>query len=154
MWKRWNEPLSRAILFVLALAGPRIPLAASDAAAIAAAKRTDVHRIEPSLPKQAFEKWLRGATGAHAEIHWEVNDCGEQTGNPSVDKGRDLPMCAEAQVALAGNRRLSVSLAVGVFRGGVGSGPAGLAFAVITERDGSLRWVESLSRLREAIAAR
>jgi len=88
------------ILFAAALASPQPPLKASDAEAIATAKRTNVRQIEPSLPNRAFEPWLRGVTGARTEVRWEVNDCGEQTGDPALDKGRDFPMCAEAQVAL------------------------------------------------------
>ena len=141
------------IFFVLALAILRTPLQASDAKAIAAAGNTSVRRIEPSLPNQAFARWLRDLVGAQAEIKWEVNDCGEQTGDPASDKGRDFPMCAEAQVALAGNRRVSVSLSVGTFKTGVGTGPASLAQAVIIEPDGTLHWFKSLSKLREAMQA-
>ena len=139
------------LVFAAALAGSRTPLEASDAEAIAAAKSANVRQIEPSLPDQAFVQWLRGVAGEHAEVKWEVNDCGEQTGDPALDKGRDFPMCAEAQTSLGGNRRLSVSLSVGTFKTGVRKGPASLVSVVITEPDGSLHWVKSLSRLREAV---
>jgi hypothetical protein len=141
------------ILFALALTSPQSPVEEVEAKAIEAAKSTNVHQIEPSLPNKAFEEWLRAVTGTQVDIKWEVNDCGEQTGDPSLDKGRDFPMCAEAQVTLRGNRRLSVSLSVGTFKNGVRTGPASFAFATITESNGSLHWVKSLSRLREAIKA-
>ena len=148
---------SFVILFVLApaiaMASPQNPVDPIDAKAIEVARKTNVHQIEPSLPNRAFAQWLRDVAGTQTDIKWEVNDCGEQTGDPSVDKGRDFPMCAEAQVVLSGNRRLSVSLGVGTFKSGVRTGPASFAFAVITESDGSLNWVKSLSRLRGAIEA-
>ena len=34
--------------------------------------------------------------GGGAPIKWEVNDCGEQTANRASDRGRDSPMCVEA----------------------------------------------------------
>ncbi len=27
-----------------------------------------------------------------------ITDCGEQTGNPEIDKARDLPLCAEVEL--------------------------------------------------------
>lgn len=130
-------------LFVLALQ-------AQDTKPIEIAKNTNVRQIEPSLPDQAFAPWLRGVVGAQAEVKWEVNDCGEQTGNPALDKGRDFPMCVEAQVNLVGKRRLFVSLSVGTFKNGAKNGPASFRHAVIMEPDGSLTWVKSLSRLPAA----
>ena len=140
-------------LFVVALARSQSTVEQVEAKAIEAAKNTNVHQVEPSLPNQAFAEWLRGVAGTHIEIKWEVNDCGEQTGDPSWDKGRDFPMCAEAQVALGGSREVSVSLSVGTLKNGVSTGPANFSSAVITESHGSLNGVMSLSRLREAVKA-
>jgi hypothetical protein len=139
------------ILFVLALNSQQSALQAINAKAIEAAKNTDVHQIEPSLPSRAFARWLRDVAGPQAEISWEVNDCGEQTGDPSLDKGRDFPMCAEAQVTLGGKRKLHVVLPVGTFKTGIRTGPASFFYAVIVEMDGSQTWIKSLSRLPEAI---
>ena len=141
------------ILFALALTSPPGPLEQVEVKAIEAARNSNVHQMEPSLPYKPFEKWLRGVVGTQVDIKWEVNDCGEQTGDPSLDKGRDFPICAEAQMALGENRRLSVSLSVGTFKNGVATGPARFSSAVITESHGSLNGVMSLSRLREAVKA-
>ncbi|MGD0201796.1 MAG: hypothetical protein ABSD27_13680 [Bryobacteraceae bacterium] len=141
------------ILFVLALNTPQSAPQARDAKAIEKAKHTNVHQIEPSLPNRAFAQWMRDLAGTQAEIKWGVNDCGEQTGNPALDKRRDLPMCVEAQVTPAGKRKFSVGLSVGTLHTGVKTGPAGFAYAVIIEPDGSLKWVKSLSRLREELRA-
>ena len=136
---------------VLALSGLQAGLQARDAKAIAAAKNTSVHQIEPSLPNKAFSVWLRNLVGPKAHIQWEVNDCGEQTGNPESDKGRDFPMCAEVQVELAGKRKLSISLSVGTFKTGAHAGPARFFYAFILQPDGSSRLINKLSQVPGAI---
>lgn len=123
----------------------------TDAKAIEVAKNTNVRQIEPSLPNKKFDQWLQDVVGAQAETKWDVNDCGEQTGNPELDKGRDFPMCVAAQVTLEGKRTLHVLLPVGTFKTGVGTGPAGFFYAVIVEPDGSQTSIKTLSRLPEAI---
>ncbi len=35
--------------------------------------------------------------GPDQSYTWELNDCGEATGNPEVDRQRDMPMCIEAR---------------------------------------------------------
>ena len=144
---------ANVFVLVLALNSPQAGSQARDAEAIEAAKNTSVRQIEPSLPDKAFAVWLRNLMGAQADIKWEVNDCGEQTGNPLLDKGRDFPMCVEAQVTLGEKRRLFVILSVGTFKTGVKSGPARFFYAVILEPDGSRNWVKNLSGVPEAIKA-
>ena len=92
--------------------------ASPQAAAISKAKKTIVRDLDNALPPVAFEPWLRGLVGSQAELKWEVNDCGEQTGT-AADRGRDLPMCAGVQVGISGRRRLSLSLVVGSENRGV-----------------------------------
>ena len=135
------------ILVLLALSSQQ----SSDAKAIEAAKNTNVHQIESSLPDKKFEQWLRDVAWAQAETQWEVNDCGEPSGDPALDKDRDFPMCAEAQVTLDGKRKLHVLLPVGTFKTGVRTGPASFFYAVIVALDGSQTWIERLSQLPEAI---
>jgi hypothetical protein len=142
-----------SVVLVLIFSMFQTTIAASDAKAIEAAKTTIVRRIEPSLPNKPFEKWLRELVGSQAVIRWEVNDCGEQTGNPSLDKGRDFPICAEAQATLSGNHKLVVSLSVGTSKSGVRSGPATFCYAALIRPDGSHNWVKSLAQLPEAIEA-
>ena len=69
------------------------------------------------MPSVSFEKWLRVEAGADAEFHWEVNDCGEQTGTPA-DRDRDFPMCVEVQAVMKDRRTIVVSVAVGTFEKG------------------------------------
>ncbi len=122
----------------------------ADAAAIRAAKSAIVRSMDSSLPSTSFEVWLRSAVGARAETKWEVNDCGEQTGNPKEDQGRDFPICAEARVTMSGKRTLSVSLAVGRLKGGV-SGRPGFWSAYIQSADGSVQWIKSLAAVAETL---
>jgi hypothetical protein len=87
--------------------------------AINRAKQTIVMELDRRLPRTTFERWLLDLFGPLAMTHWEVNDCGDQTGNPSVDQGRDFPMCVEASAALGGDRRLHLLQVVATFKTGV-----------------------------------
>jgi hypothetical protein len=143
-----------AFLFMsLGLNGTAVQNPASDAKAIEAAKHTSIRQIETSLPDKPFEKWLRDLIGPQAHMIWEVNDCGEQTGNPEVDKGRDFPMCVSAVVDLTGKRKLDVQLVVGTFKSGIKTGPASFHHAAILAPGGQIDFVKSLSLLTEAIQA-
>jgi hypothetical protein len=141
--------LAFLLLFSVLQAGAQ----ARDARAIAAAKNTSVHRIDPLLPDKPCEKWLREVAGPQARITWEVNDCGEQAGNPELDKGRDFPMCAEAQVTLQGKRKLSVAFSVGTFKTGVHTGSVRFAYAVVNGPGGPTRSIRKLSQVPEVIKA-
>src|SRR5438094_327730 len=60
-------------------------------------KRMDVATLDPDLPSQHFEEWFRETMGPEQSITWELNECGEATGNPQVDRQRDMPICVEAR---------------------------------------------------------
>lgn len=145
--------LATLLAFALSLGGPQASVQARDARAIAAAKNTSARRLDPSLPDRPLEKWLRQAVGPQARIAWEVNDCGEQTGNPEVDKGRDFPICAEAQVALPEKRTLHVSLSVGTLKTGVRAASVQFAYAVIVQPRGPAKSISKLSQVPGAIKA-
>ncbi len=72
--------------------------AARDAKMMADVKSVSVHQLDETLPDIGFEKWLQKESGPDAEYHWEVNDCGEQTGTSS-DTG-PLPLCVEVDSSL------------------------------------------------------
>src|SRR5438309_11974924 len=78
---------------------------------IAYAKRINVCRLDPRLPRQRFDRWFKEIVGPSAKIEWEVNDCGEQTGSPA-DKGRDFPFCAQAEATLPDGRKAGVMSSV------------------------------------------
>ncbi|HYG98487.1 MAG TPA: hypothetical protein VD837_05095 [Terriglobales bacterium] len=89
-------------------------LTPADELVIARAKNTLVSELEPGMPKITLEYFLRSEV--NAELTWEINDCGEQTGNQSVDKGRDFPRCVEAKATLADGRLVVVMIAVGTMQ--------------------------------------
>jgi len=93
-------------LLLLLLSNPvASQISANETKAVEAAKKTSVHQIENSLPDKAFEQWLRELVGPNAQVVWNVNDCGEQTGDPSIDHARDIPLCVDSQVTFKGNRK-------------------------------------------------
>lgn len=136
------------LTIVFGQASGRLP----DAAAIEAAKNAPVHQIDPALPSTTFEAWLRGVVGPQAVTKWEVNDCGEQTGDPVRDRGRDLPVCAQVQVSLGDNRELYLLLAVGTSLKSVPASPPRFRSGYLTESGGPPQWIQSLMLVEAAIA--
>ena len=136
--------------FIMLIGLGQNPTSARDTAAINAARQVVVRDIDPVLPRESFETWLRGVVGTEATMKWEVNDCGEQTGGPKQDQGLDFPMCAEVQVGLEGQRELHVSFAVGSFKKGVGGVPQFWA-AYVRKAGGSPGWIKSLAAIPSAI---
>jgi hypothetical protein len=145
--------LATLLAFALSISGLQADLQARDARAIAVAKNTSVHRLDPSLLDKPLAKWLREVVGQQVPIAWEVNDCGEQTGNPESDKGRDFPMCAEAQATLKQKVALVISVSVGTLKTGVQPDSVSLAYAVVNGPGGSTRFVHRLSQVPKAIEA-
>ncbi|HET7216222.1 MAG TPA: hypothetical protein VFL79_21720 [Terriglobia bacterium] len=143
--------LTFLLALALSISGSQAGGQARDAEAIAAAKHASAHRLDPSLPEKSLAQWLRDVAGPKAPIAWEVNDCGEQTGNPEADKGRDFPVCAEAQVALRGKRTLYVSFSVGTLKTGVRAGSVQFAYAVIVPPAGPAKSISKLSQVPSAI---
>ena len=141
------------LVFALSISSWQADVHARDASAIAVAKNTSVHRLDSSLPHKTLAKWLRDVVGPQVSIVWEVNDCGEQTGNPETDKGRDFPMCAEAQATLKQKVTLVISVSVGTFKTGVQPGSVSLSYAVVNGRGGSTRSIRKLSQVPKAIKA-
>jgi hypothetical protein len=92
---------------------------AQQAAAIRTAKNLIVRDVDAALPRTTFESWLRRVVGTGPSIEWEVNDCGEQTGDAQTNARRDLPVCVEANVAFSDRRQLGISFAVGTLKKGV-----------------------------------
>jgi hypothetical protein len=68
-------------------------------------------------------------------IRWEINDCGEQTGNPGVDQERDFLMCVAADMELRDRRPVTVLVSVGTFKSG-SVGVSALFSVTIIDRSG------------------
>jgi hypothetical protein len=86
------------------------------------AKAIPVSQLDAKLPATPFEKWLIKQAGEGAQITWEVNDCGEQTGSPE-DADNDFPICVEADAHLRDKRVIVVSIAVGTYKKGITGKP-------------------------------
>jgi hypothetical protein len=114
-------------------------------AAIQRARQSLVSSFDRSLPRVSLEFFLK-YEGEGAPIKWEVNDCGEQTGNPAVDDERDSPMCVEANMNLKDRRTVTVLVSVGTFKSGLVGLPA-LFSATILDQNGLVRPLCHLSDL-------
>jgi hypothetical protein len=86
------------------------------------AKAIPVSQLDPKLPAIPFERWLIKQAGEGAQIAWEVNDCGEQTGT-AEDGDHDFPACVEADAHLRDKRVIVVSIAVGTYKLGIAGKP-------------------------------
>jgi hypothetical protein len=103
-----------------------------------------------ALHSQALDTWLVRVVGSRGSIRWEVNDCGEQTGNPA-NTPVDFPICAEAVIALSDGREAGLSIAVGTAQKGV-SGQPTVWSMYVTGKDKSFqhpRQLRDFSRLIE-----
>lgn len=109
----------------------------ADKEAIEYAQKILVSSLDRNLPRVTLKFFLENESEG-ARIQWEVNDCGEQTGSPDVDRGRDFPMCVEAEVFLKDQRSLNVSVVVGTFKKGIVDRPV-VWSVILTENDGQVR---------------
>jgi hypothetical protein len=115
-------------------------LSKRDQQAIARAKNVLVSTFDKSLPKVTLEYFLTSESDG-GKIEWEVNDCGEQTGNPAIDRGRDLPLCVQATVSGRNHGLAVVMVAVGTFRKGV-TGTPELFFVTVADESGQERSIK------------
>lgn len=114
-------------------------------AAIRRAKNLIVSSFDRSLPNVSLEFFLT-YEGGGAPIKWEeVNDCGDQIGNPALDQEHGSPMCVEADFEFEGRKAVTVLVAAGTFERGPSAVPA-LIRVTITE-SGTSRPVRHLSDL-------
>lgn len=83
-------------------------------------KKMNVADLDPQIPAQHFEEWFRNTMGPEESYTWELNDCGEATGDPDIDKQRDMPLCVEARAQSPPDIEIetSVILQVGTQRQG------------------------------------
>jgi hypothetical protein len=119
---------------------------------IAYAKRSDVSRLDSRLPRQRFDDWFRSVVGPLAEIRWEANDCGEQTGG-KADRRRDLPVCAQAEAFLSDARKVVVTIAVGTMKKGLTRVPGGMYYSVVEQGD-KLDTIKRLGDLPEMLRSK
>lgn len=139
----------RFVIAVLAACLPGLTAAQAEweDKAIITVQQLPANKLDPELPKERLAKWLARISAPAARIHWEINDCGEQTGT-AADAGRDIPACVEASASMADERQVLLMIAVGSFKRGMTGKPA-LFFASVKDKAGvhSLRHLSELPRV-------
>jgi hypothetical protein len=73
------------------------------------------HLVDDGDTKVKLEDWMTKRFPKSSKIVWEVNDCGEQSGNPDQ---KDFPICAEASTKVE-EQNYSVSYSVGTYKKGL-----------------------------------
>ncbi len=91
--------------------------------AIARVKNTMVSQLQPGMQKVTLEYYLKTQSGTGARITWEVNDCGEQTGDPANRDVNDPPICVEADVTNEHGETATLFVAVGTVKTGIKGNP-------------------------------
>ncbi len=132
-------------LLTIALTAQSPPQSKAEKVAIRRAKTTLVSSLDKSLPKVTLEFFLN-EEGKGAPIAWEVNDCGEQSGNPAVDNRTDVPMCVQADMTLKDGYSVNVFVAVGTAKRGISGSPS-LFSASVTDETGMVHPLRHLSDL-------
>ena len=100
--------------------------------------------LDPALPDLPFEDWLLGLLPPGTALVYEDCDCGEQTGDPAIEAGRDVPRCLSVYtnvVSRAREMELLFDEDGATYRGGA-------VFAA--ELEGTIR-VERLPDLEKAL---
>jgi hypothetical protein len=95
-------------------ASRRSPEEINESKAIRRVQQLPASKLDSKLPPQPFESWLKGVLGPGTELKWEVNDCGEQTGDPKLDAGRDIPTCVEADATNPHKSEIEIIVSINV----------------------------------------
>jgi len=111
-----------AVIAALALPAASRGQSRDDKAAIEHARGVSAARLEAGLADVPFADWLQKRLGPAARVDWEVNDCGEQSGDPS-DRNRDFPICVQASGMKSAALKATVLIGVGTFKRGIAGAP-------------------------------
>ncbi len=111
-------------------------------------QRLEVGQLEVGLSKEPLQKWFESLARG-TSICWELNDCGEQTGDPVVDHSRDIPICVEAWSETPSEKQYGFVIAVGTVNNGVYGKPR---LRQVYSREGNrLRTLDSLKILERLL---
>ena len=115
---RWIVLLTAALVSGSSVAGQELSASEKiqEERLIGLVKGTPAKELDAALPKMRFERWLMDVVGKDVELAWEVNDCGEDSGDATGAR-RDIPACVEASAKLSGQRTFAVHVQVGTFGG-------------------------------------
>lgn len=117
--------------------------------AVESVKHLAVSHLDASLPPVKFEAWFGMVVGRQAKIQWELNDCGEQTGDPKTDGLRDMPMCVGVNADLPDGRKVGVLIHVGTNQKGLSGSPS--VFDAYVEASGKRRPTKHLHDLENFV---
>ena len=115
--------------------------------AVETVKHLSASRLDSSLPEVKFEAYFERIVGRQAKIQWELNDCGEQTGDPKSDALRDMPMCVGVNADLPDGRKAGVLIHVGTSQKGLSGSPT--LFDAYIEASGKRRQAKHLHDLED-----
>ena len=87
-------------------------------------KKLPVSLLDSKLPKEPLGTWLVRAAGPKSKIFWEVNDCGEPSGDPAADDDRDFPACVQASIFVPDGREFGVLIMIGTWNTGITGRPS------------------------------
>jgi hypothetical protein len=126
-------PVSILLSMVLFLACQ----ATADDDYVAFAKTLPAKEFDKSLPAIPTDQWLSSSLPPGIAAVWgsHVTDCGEQTGDPEIDKERDMPLCAEIELKKKGNVVGYLLLFIGTKRKGKMKETSRLYYGYIRQGD-------------------
>ena len=142
------KQLTNAVIFCF-LFFSSVQAQPSEQKAIEFAKRLSVSLLDSTLPQARFSEWLAGLVGDSAVVQWELNDCGEQTGDSAIDNHRDIPICVGVDVTLPDHRKLGIMISVGTHDKGLVGEPA--VFDMYLESEGKFRTMRRLGDLERTL---
>jgi hypothetical protein len=82
------------------------------------AKALDVAKLDPALPSERLDEWMRSGPAHLDTVTWEMSDCDLKGGNPNVP----APLCAKIRFT-RGSAGGWVIITVGTFRDGIKGAP-------------------------------
>jgi hypothetical protein len=140
---------SATIVFVILFASQQ---ALADDDYVRFAKALPAKNFDKSLSSIATEQWLTSILPRGIAAVWgdNVTDCGEQTGDPAIDRERDMPLCAEIELKQTDKLVGYLLLFVGTEKKGKLEEAAGLYYGYIRqgEKTIDLKKLQEITKLR------
>ena len=141
--------LSLIIVFLILFASS---LTLADDDYVIFAKALQAEDFDESLPSIPVEQWLTLSLPPGIVAVWggNITDCGEETGNPVIDRERDMPLCAEIELKKRDKSVGYLLLFVGTRKKGKLKEAAGLYFGYIRQGDKTinLKSLQEITKLK------
>jgi hypothetical protein len=120
-----RSPLLRVVVLQLCLAvaadaagsgGAQLTKAGA-AGIIRKVERMSVADLDPSLPRQPLDSWLKRIFGPGASVEWEISDCDLKPSAPEPSMG--YPLCVTARAGEPRHVGVKLHILVGAYKRGV-----------------------------------